>query len=115
MHPIDGQIPYDLFIARTDPKLVRLQLDFGNMAVGGGDPMAYLERYRDRYWSFHVKNVVADRTHDTELDAGVLNLRPLLAAIPDINAKPCYVEQESPADELVSARRNYTYLSQLAF
>ncbi len=115
MRPIDGQVPYDLFVARTDPQAVRLQLDVGNMAVGGGDPMAYLTRYRDRYWTFHVKDVVRDRTHDTELGTGVLDLRALLAAIPDIDAKPCYIEQESPADEMASARANYGYLSRLEF
>ncbi len=115
VRPIDGQIPYDLFIARTDSTVVRLQLDFGNMAIDGGDPMAYLRRYPDRYWTFHVKNVVADRTHDTELDAGALDLGALLGAVRDIDAKPCYVEQENPADELASARSNFAYLSQLAF
>ncbi len=115
VHPIDGQIPYDLFVARTDAAAVRLQLDFGNMAQGGGDPMAYLNRYRDRYWTFHVKDVVADHSHDTELGAGVLDLKSLLGAIPGLDDKPCYVEQENPKDELVSARANYRYLSQLAF
>ena len=113
MHPINGQIPYDLFVARTDPAAVRLQLDFGNMAQGGGDPMAYLNRYRDRYWTFHVKDVVANHSHDTELGAGVLDLKALLGAIPDLDDKPCYVEQESPKDELVSARENWRYLSTL--
>ncbi|MHB1862415.1 MAG: sugar phosphate isomerase/epimerase family protein [Gemmatimonadaceae bacterium] len=115
MRPIDGQVPYDLFVARTDPQAVGLQLDFGNMAVGGGDPMAYLTRYRRRYRTFHVKDVVRDRTHDTELGTGVLDLRALLAAIPDIDDKPCYIEQESPADEMASARANYRYLSGLEF
>ena len=115
VHPIDGQVPYDLFVARTDPAAVRLQLDFGNMAQGGGDPMAYLNRYRDRYWTFHVKDVVADHSHDTELGAGVLDLKALLGAIPDLDDKPCYVEQENPKDELVSARTNYAYLAGLAF
>jgi sugar phosphate isomerase/epimerase len=115
VHPIDGKIPYDLFIARTDPAAVRLQLDFGNMAQGGGDPMAYLTRYRDRYWTFHVKDVVRDHSHDTELGRGVLNLAALLGAIPDIDRKPCYVEQENPTDELAAARGNYSYLASLSF
>ncbi len=115
VHPIDGQIPYDLFVARTDPAAVRLQLDFGNMAQGGGDPMAYLAKYRDRYWSFHVKDVVADHAHDTELGAGVLPLGGLLGAIGDLDDKPCYVEQENPKDELASAKQNYRYLSGLSF
>lgn len=115
MKPIDGAVPYDLFVERTDPTAVRLQLDVGNMALGGADPMRYLRRYKDRYYSFHIKDVVADRSHDTELGTGTLDLRALLAAIPDIRGKPIYVEQESPSDELASARRNYRYLSTLDF
>src|SRR5258706_453484 len=52
---IDGVVPYDLFLERTDPSLVRHQLDLGNMVMGGGDPLGYLRRFGDRYWSFHVK------------------------------------------------------------
>lgn len=112
--PIDGQIPYDLFLQRTDPSVVRHQLDFGNMALGGGDPMRYLERYRDRYWSFHIKDVVADRSKDTELGTGVLDLRRLISAIQNADAKPCYVEQEGSADSLASARRNFEFLKRLS-
>ena len=72
MKPIAGEVPYDTFVKRLDPAAVRLQLDVGNMLVGGGDPMQYLARYRDRYWSFHLKDVVADHSHDTELGTGVL-------------------------------------------
>src|SRR5215471_7553997 len=60
MKPIDGAVPYDVFIARLDPAAVRLQLDVGNMLMGRGDPMHYLSAHRDRYWSFHLKDVVAD-------------------------------------------------------
>jgi sugar phosphate isomerase/epimerase len=113
--PIHGVVPYDLFIERTDPSRVRLQLDFGNMEVGGGNSMKYLMDHRDRYWSFHIKDVVADGTHDTELGKGRMNLRALLAAIPDVQKKPCYVEQENPKDELASMKQNYDYLKALKF
>src|SRR5256885_1799352 len=74
MTPIDGTVPYDVFVQRTDPTVVRHQLDVGNMIMGGGDPFAYLERYRDRYWSFHLKDVVKDRSRDTELGTGRITL-----------------------------------------
>jgi sugar phosphate isomerase/epimerase len=115
MKPIHGEMPYDLFIARTDPTKVRLQLDIGNMELGGGKPLQYLRQYTDRYWSFHIKDVVADGSRDTELGTGRVNLRTFLAAIPDVQKKPCYVEQEAPADELASARKNYEYLKKLEF
>jgi sugar phosphate isomerase/epimerase len=112
---IDGTVPYDLFVERTDPSVVRHQLDVGNMALGGADPMRYLEKYRARYWSFHIKDVVADRSRDTELGKGVVEIRRLLAAVPDIAAKPVYVEQEEWADSMASARANYEFLSTLDF
>ena len=115
MTAIDGTVPYDLFVDRLDPSVVRLQLDMGNMTMGGGDPMRYLARYRERYWSFHLKDVVADRSRDTELGAGVCDIASLLAVVPDLAHKPCYVEQEGPLDELASARRNFDYLKGLEF
>jgi sugar phosphate isomerase/epimerase len=115
MPPIGATIPYDLFVERTDPSLVRLQLDVGNMVMGGGDPMQYLERHRDRYWSFHMKDVLPDRSRDTELGKGNVDLRRILAAIPNIQRKPVYVEQEGPADPLASARMNHAFLASMNF
>jgi len=115
MKPVDGTVPYDAFVERTDPSLVRLQLDVGNMVMGGGDPMRYLSRYRDRYWSFHIKDIVADRSKDVELGQGTVDLKGFLAAIPDLASKPAYVEQEGATDSLASARQNFAFLSTLDF
>lgn len=115
MTPIDGQIPYDVFIARLDPAVVRLQLDVGNMVIGGGDPMKYLAAHGDRYWSFHLKDVVPDHTHDTELGKGVVDLGRILAAVHHLELKPAYVEQEQPKDSLAAARHNVQYLRALDF
>ena len=115
MKPIDGQVPYDLFVALLDPAAVRLQFDTGNLTMGGADALTYYQRYRDRYHSFHIKDVVADRSGDTELGKGIVNIAALLALVPDLKQKPLYVEQEAPADELASAQQNAAYLTQLTF
>jgi sugar phosphate isomerase/epimerase len=115
MKPIDGQIPYDVFVERTDPSVVRMQLDVGNMVVGGGDPFAYFARFKDRYWSFHLKDTVTDRSHDTELGTGIFDFKKFLAQVPNLNDKPCYVEQENGRDELASAGIDYKYLAGLEF
>lgn len=115
MTPLEGKIPYDLFVERSDPNVVRLQLDVGNMVMGGGDPMRYLSRYKDRYWSFHLKDVVVDRSRDTELGKGTVPLAKLLAAVPGIDDKLCFVEQEGASDQLASAARDLAYLRKLSF
>jgi sugar phosphate isomerase/epimerase len=115
MKPIDGKVPYDVFVERLDPKVVRLQLDVGNMVIGGGDPMQYLERYKGRYWSFHLKDVVADKSSDTDLGKGIFDFKRFLAAVPSIKDKPCYVEQEGAPDQLAAARADYQFLHGLEF
>jgi len=115
LKPIEGSIPYELFVERTHPAAVRHQLDIGNMALGGADPIQYLEKYGDRYWSFHIKDVVADRSRDVELGKGAVDIRRLLADVQGLAGKPVYVEQEESADALASARLNYQYLSALDF
>ena len=77
--------------------------------------MQYLARHRNWYWSFHLKDVVADRSHDTELGTGTFDFKRFLAAVPDLPSKPCYVEQEEASDELASARQDYRYLRDLTF
>jgi sugar phosphate isomerase/epimerase len=115
MKVIDGKVPYDVFVERLDPNAVRLQLDVGNMLMGGGDPMQYLARWKDRYWSFHLKDVVPDKSSDTDLGKGIFDFKKFLAQVPDLNQKPCYVEQEGATDELAAARNNYNFLHGLEF
>ena len=112
---LQGEIPIEVFAKALDPKAVRLQLDCGNMLMGGGDPMDFLSRHRSLIHSFHIKNVVADKSKDTELANGTFDIKAFLAAIPDLNKKPCYVEQEGAADELASAKANFEYLKGLTW
>ena len=116
--PIDGQIPLDVFINRLDPSVTRLQLDVGNMLIGGGDPMLYLQKYPDRFWSFHLKDAVADRSRDTRIGTGIFDFKKFLAAVPSLEQKPAYVEQETandPVADLADARANFDYLHGLDF
>lgn len=113
--PLEEQVPIELFANATDPNFVRLQLDVGNMLLGGGNPMDFYQRHRARCWSFHLKNVVADHSRDTELGTGTFDFKAFLAAIPQLHRKPCYVEQEGATEELASAKANFDYLRALRF
>jgi sugar phosphate isomerase/epimerase len=114
---IDGMVPYDVLVERTDPNYVRLQLDTGNLALAGGDPYDYLKRYGSRYWLFHIKDAPAfGADHDTELGKGVVDFKRLFANIDHIDDKHLYVEQESyPGTPLESVRQDFAYISTLEF
>ena len=115
--PIDGVVPYDILMERTDPTVVRHQLDTGNTAMGGHDPLEYMKRFGSRYWSFHIKDVPRlGPTSDTELGKGIIDFKRLLASIDDIDNKHLFVEQETyPGAPLDSVRRDYQYISRLTF
>lgn len=114
---IDGMVPYDLLIERTDPSVVRMQLDTGNLAMAGRDPLEYMARFGRRYWLFHIKDVPQlGASSDTELGKGIIDFRRLFASIDRIDDKFLFVEQETyPGAPLESARRNYAYISTLEF
>jgi sugar phosphate isomerase/epimerase len=114
---VDGAAPYDLLIERTDSSVTRHQLDTGNLAMAGRDPLDYLTRFGNRYWSFHIKDVPRlGADHDVELGKGVLDFKRLLASIGDIDRKHLFVEQETyPGTPLESVRRDYQYISALEF
>jgi len=112
---VEGRLPLDVFAQATDPRYVRLQLDVGNMTMGNGDPHDFLARHHDRCWSFHVKDVVPDRTGDTELGKGIVDLRRFLGGVRDVERKTFFVEQEGARDSLAAAAACHRYLSALDF
>lgn len=114
---LDGHVAYDVFVERTDLSVVRQQLDTGNAAMAGKDPMDYMRRFGERYWSFHIKDVPAlGAKNDTELGKGVIDFKRLMASIDRIDEKHLFVEQESyPGAPIDSLRRDFTYISTLEF
>ena len=114
---IDGQVPYDVLADRTDPSVVRLQLDTGNAAMGGRDPLDLLRKYGSRYYLFHIKDAPRlGATTDAELGKGVIDFRRVLASIDDIDDKFLFVEQETyPGAPLDSVKRDFAYISALEF
>jgi sugar phosphate isomerase/epimerase len=113
---IDGKVPLDVFADRLDPRYARLQLDVGNTAMAGVDPAPLAERYADRIWSFHLKDVpVMGRMGDTELGQGKVDLRRVLASMKDPQHTLVFVEQEDAKDPIASARRDYDYIATLKY
>jgi sugar phosphate isomerase/epimerase len=113
--PIDGKIPYDVMIERLDPKVVRLQLDTGNAAIGGRDPSEYMEHHADRYFLFHIKDAPKlGAANDSELGTGVVNFKKIIDRAGPLGNKHFYIEQESyPGAPIDSVKRDYAYLSKL--
>ena len=116
--PVEGQVPLDVFLDRCDPSVTRQQLDIGNMLLGGGDPFQYMQKYPNRFWSFHVKDAKADRSGDTALGTGTFDFKRFFASVQSLEQKPAHVEEEGAQDaagQMAAARANFQYLKNLEF
>ena len=52
---VDGEIAWNILFANTRPEVI-MQLDIGNCADGGGDPIATLRSFPNRARSVHLKD-----------------------------------------------------------
>jgi sugar phosphate isomerase/epimerase len=52
---VDGEIAWDVLFANTRPEVI-MQMDIGNCAGGGGDPIGTLHRFPHRARSVHLKD-----------------------------------------------------------
>jgi sugar phosphate isomerase/epimerase len=71
-------------IAGTEAKNVQFQIDMGNLAQAGKDPLTYMKKYADRYFSVHIKDI-ADGKLGLALGEGTLDIPKILVA-----AKACH-------------------------
>jgi len=71
----DGRFGFDIFAEHVNDN-VHLQLDVGWALVGGADPVALLNRHRDKIGSLHMKDMTADGEF-TEIGEGDVNMNAL--------------------------------------
>jgi sugar phosphate isomerase/epimerase len=94
------------------------QVDIAWLVRGGADPKEWMQRYRDRVVSAHVKDIAPQgRNEDqdgwTNIGAGVLDWRDLWQAARAAGARWMVVEHDKPADPAETARAGYAFISRM--
>jgi sugar phosphate isomerase/epimerase len=100
-HPVNGVVPYDLMVTGTDPKLVSFQIDVGNLALGGGDPVTYIKKYSKRLFAAHLKDLGGGKL-GVALGEGTLDWKAILAALHATKVHNYTVETGAPADQVIA-------------
>jgi len=126
----DGLVAYDEFLRRTDPALVKLELDCGWAVVAGKDPAEYLTKYLERYNLLHLKDFHKGFTPRTairgdqdygpleaaELGRGAIDYARVFAAAKKAKIRAQFVEQEPPFSEMTALEAikvSYEYVKNL--
>jgi sugar phosphate isomerase/epimerase len=116
----DEQTLFDLLMEKTDPELVKYQMDVLWTLFPGQDPVKLLRKYPDRWIAMHLKDLAkgvhgnlsggTDVRHDVPLGTGQADYPALLKAAQDIGIKLYFIEDESP-DVLKQIPQSLKFLS----
>jgi len=109
---VEGKRPFDVLLEETDPALVWFEMDLFWIMRGGGDPLAYFERWPGRFTMVHVKDMdgTAERRM-VDVGAGVLDFPSIFARAAQAGIQHYFVEHDNPADPIASIRASYAHLS----
>jgi sugar phosphate isomerase/epimerase len=110
----NGQVLYDVLLQKTDPSLVKMELDLGWVFVTGNDPLAYFEKYPGRFPLWHLKDMDKAKKQSTEFGKGQLNIKGMLENAKKSGMKYFFVEQEEYTNNAFeSLQQDYDYLMRL--
>ncbi|HET7250237.1 MAG TPA: sugar phosphate isomerase/epimerase [Gemmatimonadales bacterium] len=118
----DKQIPYDLLLANTDPKLVQLEVDLFWITFAGADPVSYFMKYQGRFPMVHVKDMMKKPTPDakpeqvmTDVGKGSIDWKAIFMHSGHAGIQHYFVEYDQPPQPLADIKTSFDYLSTLDF
>jgi sugar phosphate isomerase/epimerase len=106
----------DLLFEAAGGSPLTWQVDVAWLVRGNADPKAWLDRYRSRVTSAHVKDLApAGQNQDedgwADVGSGVLDWRDLWRACREVGARSMVVEHDRPADPTRTARASLKFLT----
>jgi sugar phosphate isomerase/epimerase len=124
-YPYKGdQTLFDLLMEKTDPELVKYEMDVMWTIFPGQDPVKLLKKYPNRWVLMHLKDLAkgvegnmsggTDVKNDVPLGSGQADYPTLLKAAQEIGIKHYFIEDESP-DVLKQIPQSLKFLSTVKF
>jgi len=113
---LEGQVPYDVLLQSTDPKLVQLEIDLYWITKGGQDPLNYFSRWPGRIPLVHVKDSAGAPEHKmVDVGQGKIDWKRIFAKKEQAGIKHFFVEHDQPPQPFQDIAASYNYLKGLEF
>ncbi len=100
----DGTL-LDYLMEHTDPSFVAFEMDVFWIQFGGGDPVALLKKYPDRWKLMHLKDMKegieknltggTDHEYNVVLGTGQIDMEGVIRTAMDVGVKYFFIEDES--------------------
>ena len=108
--PVEGQIPYDMFLSQTK---MQMELDLAWATKGGKDPVELFKQHPGRFPLWHVKDLDKEMNTVLPVGEGTIDFKRIFDASATSGMKHFFVEHDMPKDALASITSSYTYLSKM--
>jgi len=95
--PMDGQMPQDVMMQGTDPSLVDYEMDIYWVNYAKQDPIAWFQKYPNRFKLCHVKDLtkkVNNKQESCVIGTGIIDFKKVLKAGAKYGLASFFVEQE---------------------
>lgn len=99
-HELNGKKVFDIMMEQMDTKKVVMQLDIGNMYIGGAKALDVVTKYSGKFEMIHVKDEIAsnnaEKWESAILGKGVIQVKEVLDICRKTGGTQVYIiEQES--------------------
>ncbi|OMF25643.1 xylose isomerase [Paenibacillus sp. FSL H8-0548] len=112
---VDDEPVIDHILKKVPPDLLVMQFDLGWIYMAGHSPAKYLEKYKGRVPTVHLKDFSKGRI-DAEIGKGEVGYSQLLNAVESADVSFMFVEQEQfESSSLESAENSFKYLQSQGF
>jgi sugar phosphate isomerase/epimerase len=124
---MEGKVPFDIILERTDPLLVYLEMDIFWTTAGGANPIKYLDNNAGRYKLMHVKDMKKEVRFSgdggnpqqwielfpyiTDAGSGVLDLKTILSHAKKSGVEHFIVENDVITNPKDSLEKGYQYVA----
>ncbi|MGA9585728.1 MAG: sugar phosphate isomerase/epimerase family protein [Terracidiphilus sp.] len=111
----NGVVFFDELLKRTDPSVVKFEMDCGWVVGGGHDPVEYLSKYPERFPLLHVKDMVKEpdgKLRNVVMGKGFIDYKPIFRAATGL--KHYFIEQEEfEGDPMTELREDADFMKKL--
>lgn len=113
---VGNETVWDVLLANTDASVVDLELDCYWAFKAGHDPVAMLQRYRERITHLHIKDSAGAPEHrQVDVGAGVIDWKRLLEVATAGRVKHIFVEHDEPADAWATVAAGRVHLRSIGY
>jgi len=107
-----GEIGYDILLAESDPKFVKMELDLFWITKGKRDPLTYFDKWPGRFPLVHVKDMTGNGTM-TNVGQGRIDWGRIFAKRREAGIEHFFVEHDNPRSPIEDIRVSYNYMARL--